>query len=108
MRVCWRYLPDLPGDHPGYNIRPKSDGTNRVEWREAAKAGTGTIADTASTVAVSFSTAFASANYSVALSAAGDERVWVTAKTASGFTLNRAGTTGARAVDWTVAPHENL
>ena len=29
-------------------------------------------------------------------------------KTASGFTLNRAGTTGARAVDWTVTPHEDL
>ncbi len=102
------YLPDLPGGHPGYNIRPKSDGANKVEWREAAKAGTDTIADTAATVVVTFATAFASANYSVALSADGDERVWVTAKTASGFTLNRLATSGARAVDWTVTPHEDL
>lgn len=102
------YLPDLPGGHPGYNIRPKSDGANKVEWREAAKAGTDTIADAAATVAVTFATAYASANYSVALSADGDERVWVTAKTASGFTLNRLATSGARAVDWTATPYEDL
>ncbi len=102
------YLPDLPADHPGYNIRPKVDGANRVQWREAAKAGTDTIADTASTVAVAFTTALASANYSVALAADGDERVWVTLKTASGFTLNRLATSGARAIDWTATPHEDL
>jgi hypothetical protein len=102
------YLPDLPADQPGYNVRPKADGSNRVEWREAAKAGAGTIANTASTAAVTFATAFPDANYAVAVSTDGDERVWVTAKTASGFTLNRAGTTGARAVDWTVTLYENL
>jgi hypothetical protein len=82
--------------------------SNRVEWRDAPKAGGATIANTASTQAVAFTTAFGSANYAVALSADGDERVWVTAKTAAGFTLNRAGTAGARAVDWTATPHENL
>lgn len=102
------YLPDLPGDHPGYNIRPKVDGANRVQWREAAKAGTDTIADTANTVAVAFTTVLASANYSVALAADGDERVWVTLKTASGFTLNRLATSGARTIDWTATPHEDL
>jgi len=102
------YLPDLPGDHPGYNIRPKADGSNKVQWRAAAKAGTDTIVDTASTVAVTFTTAFASANYAVALSANGDERVWVTLKTPTGFTLNRLATSGARAIDWTVTPHEDL
>jgi len=102
------YLPDLPGDHPGYNIRPKSDGATKVQWREAAKAGADTIADAASSVAVTFATAFASANYAVALSADGDERVWVTAKTATGFTLNRAATSGARSIDWTATPHEDL
>ncbi len=49
-----------------------------------------------------------SANYSVALSADGDERVWVTLKTPAGFTLNRLATAGARAIDWTVTPHEDL
>ncbi len=103
------YLPDLPGDNPGYNIRPKDGGTPAsVEWREAAKAGTDTILDTAATVAVAFTTAFASANYSVALTPDGDERVWVSAKATTGFTINRLATSGARAVDWTATPHEDL
>lgn len=100
------YLPDLPANR-GKLARPHTV-SNRVEWRDAPKAGGATIANTASTQAVAFTTAFGSANYAVALSADGDERVWVTAKTAAGFTLNRAGTAGARAVDWTATPHENL
>ncbi len=71
------------------------------------RAGTGTIVDTASSIAVTFATARADANYSVALSADGDERVWVTSKTAGGFTLNRLATLGARAIDWTATPHED-
>jgi len=102
------YAPNLPGDHPGYTLRPKSDGGSRVQWREAAKAGTDTIADAASTVVVAFTNALANANYAVALSVDGDERVWVTSKTASGFTINRAASAGARAVDWTATPHEDL
>jgi hypothetical protein len=71
------------------------------------RAGSDTIVDTASTIAVTFATAGADANYSVAISVDGDERVWVTAKAASGFTLNRLGTSGARVVDWTATPHED-
>ncbi|MFQ5565067.1 MAG: hypothetical protein ACE5EU_01745 [Paracoccaceae bacterium] len=74
---------------------------------EPARAGSATIADTASTAAITFATARADANYAVALSADGDERVWVTAKSATGFTVNRLATAGTRVVDWTVTPHKD-
>ncbi len=71
---------------------------------ELALAGSATILNSASTIAVAFATARADANYSVALSTDGNELVWVTARATTGFTLNRTGTSGARAVDWIVAP----
>ena len=71
------------------------------------RAGTDTIANSSATVAVTFATAHPDANYSVALSADGDERVWVTSKATTGFTLNRLATSGARAVDWTATPYED-
>ena len=100
------YVPELPADR-GQVLRPHAT-ANRVEWRPAPKAGTATIADTASSVAVTFATAFPDANYAVSVTPDGDEAIWVTNKTASGFTLNRAGTTGARSIDWTATPHEDL
>ena len=100
------YAPDLPADR-GATLRPHPT-ANRVEWRPAPKAGTATIADAASSVAVTFATPFADAGYAVAITTDGDERVWVTGKTATGFTLNRAGTVGARVVDWTATPLEDL
>ena len=71
---------------------------------EIALAGSATILNTTSTIGVTFNTARADANYAVAISTDGDERVWVTARATTGFTLNRSGTSGARVVDWIVAP----
>ncbi len=100
------FVPNLPSDK-GAVLRPHTS-QNVVEWRAAPKAGTDTIANSSATVAVSFATDFASANYSIGLSSDGDEEIWVTSKAVGGFTLNRAGTSGARAVDWTATPHEDL
>ncbi len=73
-----------------------------------AKAGTDTIADAATTVAVTFVTDYNNTNYSVALAVDGNEHVWVTAKAVTGFTFNRAASSGARVVDWTTTVHKNL
>jgi len=100
------FLPDLPANR-GKAIRPHAS-SNRVEWRDAAKAGSATISGGSGSQAISFTTAFADANYAVTLSPNGDELVWVTAKTASGFTVNRSGVAGTRGVDWAAITYENL
>ena len=68
------------------------------------KAGSDTIANTASTQAIAFATAFSDNNYAISIAADGDERVWITSKSASGFTVNRTGTTGDRVVYWQATP----
>ena len=78
-----------------------------AEIRRRVRAGTDTIADAATTVAVTFNTARADANYAVGVSTDGDEFVWVTSIATTGFTLNRTASFGARAVDWTATPHED-
>jgi hypothetical protein len=100
------FAPDVTGNKAA-RLRVNT-AEDAAEWTEGPKAGTDTIADTSATVAVTLATAFASANYSVALAADGDERVWVTSKATTGFTLNRLATSGARAVDWTATPLEDL
>ncbi len=82
--------------------------SQQISTITVAKAGTDTIADSATTEAVTFSTDSTSINYSVALAADGNELVWVTSKVVSGFTLNRSASSGARVVDWTVTLHNNL
>lgn len=102
----FHFVPELPTDR-GAVLKPHASSA-LVEWAAAPKAGTATIADAAATQPVAFATAFPDANYSVAIAADGDETVWIGSKAASGFTLNRAGSSGARSIDWTATPHEDL
>ena len=60
--------------------------------------GTATIADAASSVVVSHGLAVAPT--SAVATARGNEGVWVSARTATTFTISRAGTAGALAFDW--------
>lgn len=72
-----------------------------------SRAGVATIDDAETTQAVAFTTDYLDTNYSVALATDGTDLVWVTAKAVTGFTLNRAGSTNARVVDWTTTRHVN-
>ncbi|GEM_PF-1635750 len=56
-------------------------------------AGTGSLV-------VTFPTAEPDASYYILLTGDGDNRLWVTNKTATSFTINRSSTTGIRKVDW--------
>ena len=60
--------------------------------------GSATIADTTSSIVVTHGLS-ASPN-SVVVTARGNEAVWVSARTATTFTISRAGTAGALIVDW--------
>lgn len=66
--------------------------------------GTDTIADTTSTKVVTHG--LAAAPTSVRVSPRGNEMIWVSARTATTFTVSRAGTAGALSFDWdaTLAP----
>lgn len=81
---------------------------NNVEFAPGPKAGATTIADTNSSVSVSFATAFADANYAVSLTAHADEPVWISNKAAGGFDINRGNSSGSDDVDWIAVPHEDL
>ena len=76
---------------------------------EAPRAGSVTIAVGATEQAVAFPTPRANSLYTVGVSARGAERAWLKdgSRTASGFTVVRAGTTGALPVDWTVTATNN-
>ena len=60
--------------------------------------GTATIPDAASTVVVTHG--LRAAPNSVVVTPRGNESLWVSARTASNFTVSRAGTAGALALDW--------
>ncbi len=100
-------IPNIPTGFLGGRLRANAAETG-IEWVEGPKRGTDTIASAASTVAVTFATAFATANFAVAVAPALEEVVWVTSKAATGFTLNRSNTAATLAVDWTAGLYEDL
>jgi hypothetical protein len=65
--------------------------------------GTATIASTSTSTAVTLAAPMPDANYRVSLSASAGELVWVTGKTTTGFTLNRATAGAALNIDWLAA-----
>ncbi|MBI4916882.1 MAG: hypothetical protein HY825_13625 [Acidobacteria bacterium] len=64
-----------------------------------ADAGVGTIDNGNATEAVSFGCTFAAAP-GIGLAAEGNEAVWVSSVSTTGFTLNRSGTSGSLSVRW--------
>lgn len=63
--------------------------------------GTGTVADAASTAVVSHG--LDETPTSVTVTPRGDEMVWVSARTATTFTVSRSGSSGALDFDWSAA-----
>jgi len=65
--------------------------------------GEATIAAGNAYVDVTLRGTFDSSTYGVGVVSDGNEIVWISNKTSSGFRLNRAGTTGDRVVSWVAA-----
>lgn len=98
------YTPDGAGGNPALSV------WTGTAWRHlslTAKAGTTTISDGSATVAVNLVTPMSDAGYAITLAPHGAENVWISAKSASGFVVNRAGSTGSLDVDWAVVPPSN-
>ncbi|GEM_PF-5011438 len=68
-------------------------GAKNLRGQATLSAGTGSLA-------VTFPTAEPDASYYIQLTGDGNDTLWVTNKTATGFTINRSATTGTRIVDW--------
>ena len=74
-------------------ISAKSTPAKNLRGQATLNAGIGSLV-------VSFPTVEPDASYYIQLTGNGNNTLWVTNKTTTGFTINRSSTTGTRIVDW--------